>query len=197
VPDDRGRVAASKLSVVAPMQGTVVSVAVAEGDVVHEGRAVVVLESMKMEHDVVAPANGIVLKVLVASGETVNEGQRLATIERAQVAARTDDATSQADPQAVRDDLAEVVERHALTLDVARPDAVAKRRSTGQRTVRENIDDLCDPDSFVEYAPLTIAASGAAVPSTISSLGPRRTDWSAAWVASTGSCSATMPLVAS
>ena len=42
-------------------------------------------------------------------------------------------------------------ERHALGLDAARPDAVARRRKTGQRTARENIDDLCDPGTFVEY----------------------------------------------
>jgi acetyl-CoA carboxylase carboxyltransferase component len=148
----------AKVNVVSPMQGTVVSVAVTEGDVVHAGRAVVVLESMKMEHDVVATIDGIVMRVLIAAGDTVNEGQRLATIEPAEVSARADDPTAHVDPDAVRDDLAEVVDRHAVTLDAARPDAVAKRRATGQRTVRENISDLCDADSFVEYAPLVIAA---------------------------------------
>src|SRR5437667_109373 len=54
--------------------------------------------------------------------------------------------------------LAEVQRRHALTLDAARPDAVERRRATAQRTARENIDDLCDPGSFVEYGPLVIAA---------------------------------------
>jgi acetyl-CoA carboxylase carboxyltransferase component len=43
-------------------------------------------------------------------------------------------------------------------LDEARPDAVARRRATGQRTARENVTDVCDPDSFVEYGPLVIAA---------------------------------------
>ena len=38
------------------------------------------------------------------------------------------------------------------------PDAVARRRKTGQRTVRENIDELCDEGSFVEYGSLVIAA---------------------------------------
>src|SRR5205807_6762615 len=55
-------------------------------------------------------------------------------------------------------DLAEVLERHAVTGDDRRPDAVARRRSTGQRTARENVEDLCDPGSFVEYGPLVIAA---------------------------------------
>ena len=58
----------------------------------------------------------------------------------------------------VRADLADVHRRHALTRDDARPDAVARRRQTGQRTARENIEDLCDPDSFVEYGALVVAA---------------------------------------
>jgi len=58
----------------------------------------------------------------------------------------------------VRPDLAEVEQRHAQTRDAARPDAVARRRQTAQRTARENVDDLCDPGTFVEYGPLVIAA---------------------------------------
>jgi acetyl-CoA carboxylase carboxyltransferase component len=58
----------------------------------------------------------------------------------------------------VRRDLEEVHERHAIGLDAARPDAVARRRKTGQRTARENIEDLCDPGTFVEFGPLVIAA---------------------------------------
>ena len=48
--------------------------------------------------------------------------------------------------------------RHDVGLDAARPDAVERRRRTGQRTARENVDDLLDPGSFVEYGPLVIAA---------------------------------------
>ncbi|MEQ9123295.1 MAG: carboxyl transferase domain-containing protein, partial [Alphaproteobacteria bacterium] len=36
--------------------------------------------------------------------------------------------------------------------------AVARRRKTGQRTVRENVEDLVDPGSFIEYGPLVVAA---------------------------------------
>ncbi len=60
------------------------------------------------------------------------------------------------DLDAVRPDLALIHERHAVTLDAARPDAVARRRKTGQRTARENIDQLCDPDSFVEHGSLVL-----------------------------------------
>ena len=62
------------------------------------------------------------------------------------------------DGDGARPDLAEAIERHAVGLDAARPDAVARRRKTGQRTARENIDELCDAGTFVEYGPIVVAA---------------------------------------
>ncbi|HZH77554.1 MAG TPA: carboxyl transferase domain-containing protein [Archangium sp.] len=64
----------------------------------------------------------------------------------------------QSSPGEVRPELAELRERLAATTDAGRPDAVARRRKTGQRTARENIDDLVDPGSFVEYGGLALAA---------------------------------------
>lgn len=58
----------------------------------------------------------------------------------------------------VRPDLAAVLARHAVGLDPARPEAVAKRHALGRRTARENLDELVDPGSFVEYGPLVFAA---------------------------------------
>ncbi|MFN3005486.1 acyl-CoA carboxylase subunit beta [Mycolicibacterium wolinskyi] len=58
----------------------------------------------------------------------------------------------------IRDDLAEVLRRRALTQDDARPDAVARRHAAKGRTARENIADLIDPESFVEYGRFAIAA---------------------------------------
>jgi acetyl-CoA carboxylase carboxyltransferase component len=57
-----------------------------------------------------------------------------------------------------RADLDEVTQRHALTLDEGRQAAVTKRHEQGRRTARENIADLVDPGSFVEYGALAIAA---------------------------------------
>src|SRR3954454_23666343 len=57
-----------------------------------------------------------------------------------------------------RDDLAEVLARRARTRDEARPDAVARRHTAGGRTARENVPDLVDPGSFVEYGRFAIAA---------------------------------------
>jgi acetyl-CoA carboxylase carboxyltransferase component len=57
-----------------------------------------------------------------------------------------------------RDDLAELLARRALTEDAARTDAVEKRHAAGGRTARENLADLVDPGSFVEYGRFSIAA---------------------------------------
>jgi acetyl-CoA carboxylase carboxyltransferase component len=57
-----------------------------------------------------------------------------------------------------RPDLEQVLARRALTRDEARPEAVERRRAAGRRTARENLEDLLDPGSFVEYGALAIAA---------------------------------------
>jgi acetyl-CoA carboxylase carboxyltransferase component len=64
-------------------------------------------------------------------------------------------------PADERHDLAEVLARRAATLDDARPDAVARRHEAGRRTARENIADLVDPGSFVEYGRFAVAAQRA------------------------------------
>ena len=63
----------------------------------------------------------------------------------------------QGEQEPMRADLKEVIERHSRGLDERRPDAIARRRRTGQRTVRENIADLCD-GHFLEYGALAVAA---------------------------------------
>jgi acetyl-CoA carboxylase carboxyltransferase component len=139
-----------------PLPGTVVTIADA-GDSVHARSAVVVIESMKMEYPVEAGVDGTVAAVHVVVGQTVGEDEPLATIAPGAVAPRPEgaDVVARAGGRA---DLAAVVERHAVGLDAARPAAVARRRRTGQRTARENVADLLDPGSLVEYGPLAIAA---------------------------------------
>ncbi len=61
-------------------------------------------------------------------------------------------------PEGEREDLEELLARRALTEDAARPDAVEKRHAAGGRTARENLADLVDPGSFVEYGRYAIAA---------------------------------------
>ncbi|HEX9259504.1 MAG TPA: biotin/lipoyl-containing protein, partial [Acidimicrobiales bacterium] len=151
-------VADGTIVVRAPLQGTVVSIDVAVGDIVKPGAQVAVLEAMKMEHVVTAEVGGIVRGVGVVVGDTLFEGHVLVHLQPTDVGGDEGAGEDAIDLDAVRPDLAEVLARHAGTLDEARPDAVARRRATGQRTARENVDDLCDPGSFVEYAPLVIAA---------------------------------------
>jgi acetyl-CoA carboxylase carboxyltransferase component len=142
--------------VVSPLQGRVVGVLVETGTAVRQAATLVVIESMKMEHVVVAEVDGTVGAVMVTPGDGVRAGDPLLLLEPGTV---TEDTALEAAPATTeRTDLAAVIERHALGLDAARPDAVARRRKTGQRTARENIADLCDAESFVEFAPLAIAA---------------------------------------
>ncbi|TAL34654.1 MAG: carbamoyl-phosphate synthase large subunit [Phenylobacterium sp.] len=141
-----------------PLQGTVIGLAAQVGDTVRRGQTLVILEAMKMEHVISADAAGIVRGLAVEMGETVFEGGPLAFIEAIEDAGGVDDAEAAIDLDYIRPDLGEVIERHRITLDGARPDAVARRRKTGQRTARENLDDLFDPGSFSEYGAMAIAA---------------------------------------
>ncbi|MER7396710.1 carboxyl transferase domain-containing protein [Streptomyces sp. NPDC000151] len=145
-------------AVVAPMAGTVVTVDVAPGETVPAGQPLLVLEAMKMEHVVTAPTAGIVRAVRAAVGDTAAEGQPLLLLEPVAGDAADAAAAAEADPDAIRADLAAALARHAVGLDAQRPEAVAKRHKLGRRTARENIDDLCDEGSFTEFGALAIAA---------------------------------------
>jgi len=145
--------------ITAPLRGTVVAVPVAVGDRVARGATIVVIESMKMEHVVRAPVSGTLTSLATHPGAVVAPGDPLGSIG----AAGGDSVSLPADRQvvdveAIRPDLAEVLERQSRALDAGRPGAVESRRQRGRRTARQNIDDLCDPGSFTEYGALAIAA---------------------------------------
>jgi acetyl-CoA/propionyl-CoA carboxylase biotin carboxyl carrier protein len=65
----------------AEMQGTILSVNVAEGDTVESGDVICVLEAMKMENDVIAERGGTVAQVAVEEGQSVNQGDVLVVLE--------------------------------------------------------------------------------------------------------------------
>jgi acetyl-CoA/propionyl-CoA carboxylase biotin carboxyl carrier protein len=79
----RGGAAASGDSLTAPMQGTIVKIAVEEGATVAEGDLVIVLEAMKMEQPINAHKAGVVTGLKAAVGETVTSGSVLAEIKDA------------------------------------------------------------------------------------------------------------------
>jgi acetyl-CoA carboxylase carboxyltransferase component len=116
---------------------------------------------MKLHHEVVSPIDGVVDGVTIVDGDTIVVGQTLVEVDPRTVTESDAEAVSSVAsvPSGLeRDDLREVIDRHALGLDDNRPDAVARRRAKGRRTARENLADLVDAGTFVEYGPLVIAA---------------------------------------
>ncbi|WP_363356298.1 carboxyl transferase domain-containing protein [Hydrogenophaga sp.] len=148
---------------VSPMQAQVLQWLVAPGEWVREGTPLLLLEAMKMEHELPAPCDGLLLTRLAEAGALVRAGEPLGDMDDA--ASQLPDAPNPSAKGAevpaageVRVDLERVRARHTHTLDEARPEAVAKRHARGQRMARENIADLCDEGSFNEYGALAVAA---------------------------------------
>ena len=151
-----------------PLQAQIVQWLVQPGDTVQPGDVLVILEAMKMEHELRATHTARVTELFFAAGETVADGklllnQELLThIPRGLEAGLPINSSVERQPglavDSVRADLLALQQRQACTLDAARPEAVAKRHALGLRTARENIADLCDADSFIEYGALAVAA---------------------------------------
>ncbi len=151
----------SSVEVCAPLMGTVVWIA-GPGAELRAGGVAAVIESMKMEHEVHSPTAGTVARVLASVGDTVIEGTVLVAMDP--TLHQTNDAERELagiDPDYIRPDLQAVIDRHRFGSDDVRPDMVRRRRDTSQRTARENIEDLVDAGSLIEYAPLVFAAQRA------------------------------------
>jgi acetyl/propionyl-CoA carboxylase alpha subunit/acetyl-CoA carboxylase carboxyltransferase component len=146
------------VAVPAPLQGTIVTIDVREGELVRPGRQIAVLESMKMEHLVNAPHGGKVTKIANDTGATLMQGEAILFLEPLELDEHDIAEEAEVDLDHIRHDLAELNARHAITRDENRPGAVERRRKTNQRTARENIAQLVDQGSFVEYGSLAIAA---------------------------------------
>jgi acetyl-CoA carboxylase carboxyltransferase component len=170
----------------APLQSQIVQWLAGPGDLVRKGDLLVILEAMKMEHELRAPCDGRLAQRFFEPRELVQQGDLLARFEIDPLtqacavpgpAGRAPDsplpplvdgrdgggaagATSApaSRPDLPRPDLQRAIERHGATLDAARPEAMAKRHALGLRSARENIADLCDPGSFAEYGALAVAA---------------------------------------
>ena len=150
-----------------PLQAQLVQWQVQPGDAVAAGDVLVILEAMKMEHEIRAPQAGQLGECYFQPGETVGEGDVLLTLlpvsQASQAVApvatgHTAEAPAPIERADERADLHKLQARLAFTEDAARPEAVAKRHALGLRTARENIADLCDEGSFVEYGALAVAA---------------------------------------
>ena len=144
-------------AVPAPLQATVSEILVDEGDVVREGQLLMVMSALKMEHEVTAQVGGVIRQLTVAVGETVYEGHPVAFVEVMDVGEAIEQEERTVDLDYVRPSLQALFDRREFGLDKNRPDAVERRHSRDRRTVRENVTQLIDPGSWVEYGPLTIS----------------------------------------
>ncbi|TVP55600.1 MAG: carbamoyl-phosphate synthase large subunit [Halomonadaceae bacterium] len=138
--------------------GLVVAVPVAVGDRVVAGQTLAIVEAMKMEFVITAPRGGELVHCLTRVGDPVREGAALFHLRATDDALDTPNTEESLDLASIRADLAEVQERHRLVTDAARPQAMEKRHNKGLRSARENLDDLLDTDSAVEYGALALAA---------------------------------------
>ncbi|GGV10962.1 pyruvate carboxylase [Actinomadura cremea] len=140
-------------AVVAPMQGTVVTLEASEGDRVAPGARLMVLEAMKMEHVVRAGSGGIVRKVVPAKGDLVDEGAPLFFVEPADVTgAAAERETADAGWAA---EVEEIHRRREFAHRMGGPEKVARQHASGRLTVRERVELLVDPGSFAEIGSLT------------------------------------------
>jgi acetyl/propionyl-CoA carboxylase alpha subunit/acetyl-CoA carboxylase carboxyltransferase component len=127
------------------VSGTVVSVG-------EDHNEYVVVEAMKMHHPISGPrAAGV--RHLVSVGDQVTAGQPLAILQGV-----SEGKAAVVEVPEPHPGVDEIQRRHAGVRDEAREAQLAKIRSRGRRTARENIEDLVDPGSLVEYGPLVIAA---------------------------------------
>ena len=147
------------LPVVTPNACRVVEVNVHEGERVSAGQELAITESMKMEFVIQATFSGTVASIAASKGDALYEGAALLHVLPDGAEAEADAGEGDLhDLETIRPDLAEVFAAHERLGDAARPEAVDRRRKTGQRTARENLADLCDDGSFHEYGGLALAA---------------------------------------
>ncbi|MEO1658393.1 MAG: carboxyl transferase domain-containing protein [Pseudomonadota bacterium] len=141
-----------------PMHAVVHAVLVREGQAFAAGDELAIVEAMKMQHAVRAESGGVVQTIHAAAGDTVHTDQVLLIALTSNADGGGEEAAATVDLDQIRPDLAALQERVGFTLDENRPDALARRHGRGQRTARENIADIIEPDSLVEYGQLTYAA---------------------------------------
>ncbi len=144
------------LDIHSPLQAHIAQCVVKPGDAVTAGQLLMVLEAMKMEHEITAPMGGEIRTLHFSKGETVGENDVLMTMQPN--ASSVQPVLKQEPASTPRADLTRLQARLEHTLDANRPEVVAKRHALGLRTARENIADLCDANSFSEYGALAVAA---------------------------------------
>ncbi len=146
-----------KTKIVAAITSTIVDVNVQNSSIVSKGQIIVTVESMKMQTHIVASAAGMISDLKVTEGETVEEGQLICYLTEKSNQKNKEPASKiqMNNENQIMSDFESEIEK---TLDKERVQEVIKRHSKGYRTARENLEDLVDADSFVEYGQLAVAA---------------------------------------
>ena len=141
----------ARVPIVAPLAGSIVSLALERGQRVARGELVAVVESMKMEHEVRADATGVVEAVRCAVGDVVAAGDAIAHVRPADAPESASEASDEATarPLALRADLIELQAREALLADASRPEAVAKRHALGMPP--QVLQSVVRPGFLVEH----------------------------------------------
>ncbi len=145
------------VSVSARMSGNLIDILVSEGEIVRQDQPLAIVEAMKMEHVVSAPKGGAVTKVVLAPGAQLDPDVAIIFIDPDDASAEGDVGDEEYSIDTIPASLEEILDRKKLLMDEHRPDAVDRRRKTGQRTARENISAICDPQTFKEYGGLALA----------------------------------------
>ncbi len=157
-------VAGNAIAISTTTAGVLAQVLVEPGESISAGQPVAIVEVMKMETEVPSPVAGAVSSLDATPGSMLEAGAVIAWIEpgtETRVASDPEPGPEAIGSTAVRADLAELLDRRRRSRDEGRPEPVARRHERGGRTARENLDDLIDPGSLVEYGGLAIAAQRA------------------------------------
>ncbi len=144
------------VSILSPVAAAVTELSVPEGASVQKGEQLAMLESMKMQTPVYAPENGVVKRWCVNAGDTIQKAIVMCELTVSDSRGTHGAATQQEGNQSALID--ELRQRSALSQDEQRLEQTRKRHEKGFRTARENLNDLCDADSLVEYGQLAVAA---------------------------------------
>ena len=144
-------------TIASPLAAAIISIDVELGQYVEQAQVMPVLESMKMQTALTASFSGTVQSIDIGAGDTVQAGQRLFTLATIASAAKAVAGQTES-PDKPSDTLQRLNEQLSATQDDQRQEAIARRHAKGFRSARENVRDLCDPESLLEYGQLAVAA---------------------------------------
>lgn len=147
----------------APNVGVVAAISANIGEQVWAEQPLLIIEAMKMQTTIVAQQTGVVKSILVSVGAEVLVGQAMIEVDCAMPRNRKENVSQTesdvkegvSQTEALREQFSN---RQEQSLDEARQEQLTRRHAKGYRTARENLADLCDSDSFIEYGQFAVAA---------------------------------------